>query len=99
MSMIPRGALLAAVALGFGSIAGAGMPVGQLIEKAAVRPQQPRQNKRGGVFGGADDEGDTAPRRRARPGWSLRQVRRMALKKRNQARHRAACRGSKRSRA
>lgn len=99
MSMTPRGALLVAAALGLGSIVGAAGPAGQLIEKAAVRPQQPRQNKRGGIFSGFDGVDDTASRRRARPGWTPRQVQRMAQKKRNQARHRAACRGRNRSRA
>lgn len=94
-----RSALMVAVALGLGPIIGAGTPAAQMIEKAAVRPQQPRQNKRGGIFGGDDDVLTGRGPRRGGPGWSNRHVRRMAVKKRNQARHRAACRGSKRSRA
>lgn len=94
-----RTALLVAAGLGMGSIFAAGMPAGQLIEKAAVRPQQPRQNKRGGIFGGFDVEREAPSNRRAGPGWSPRHVQRMAAKKRNQARHRSACRGKRRSRA
>lgn len=94
-----RSALMVVAALGLGSIAGAGTPVGQMIEKAAARPQQPRQNKRGGIFGGDVDVRASGSRHRAGPGWSNRHVQRMALKKRNQARHRAACRGRQRSRA
>lgn len=93
MSMSPRGALLVATALGLGSIVGAGSPAAQMIEKAAIRPQQPRQNKRGGIFGGDDDVRKRGQARRRGPGWSNRHVQRMAAKKRNQARHRAACKG------
>lgn len=99
IAMSKKNYLLLAAALGLGSIAGVGSPAAQMIEKAAIRPQQPRQNKKGGIFGGFDGEVDSPSRRRARHGWSPRTVQRMALKKRNQARHRAACRGSKRSRA
>lgn len=90
-------ALMVAAALGLGSIAGAGTPAGQMIEKAAVRPQQPRQNKRGGIFGGDDAVRTGGDARRGARGWSNRHVQRTALKKRNQARHRAACRGRRRS--
>lgn len=88
-----RSALMVAAALGLSSFVGAGTPAAQLIEKAAVRPQQPRQNKRGGIFGGGDDVVTGGRPRRAGRGWSNRHVQRMALKKRNQARHRAACKG------
>lgn len=97
MRMVSK-ALMVATALGLGSIAGAGAPAGQLIEKAAVRTQQPRQNKRGGIFGGGAGR-EASSLRRARHGWSPRHVQRMAAKKRNQARHRSACRGKRRSRA
>lgn len=89
-----RHSLLAGLALGVAAlVGGAATPGAGLIEKAAVRPQQPRQNKRGGIFGGDDDVTSTSNRRRARHGWSDRQVRRMAAKKKNQARHRRACKG------
>lgn len=97
MRMVSK-ALMVATALGLGSIAGAGAPAGQLIEKAAVRPQQPRGSTLRAIFGG----GLVPPERGGRrggPGWSTRHVQRMAAKKRNQARHRAACRGKRRSRA
>jgi hypothetical protein len=89
-----RHSLLAGIALSVGALLGGGAtPAAQLIEKAAVRPQQPRQNKRGQVFGGDDDVHTTSTRRRARHGWSNRHVQRMAAKKKNQARHRRSCKG------
>lgn len=92
-----RSALMVAAALGLGPILVAGSPAAHMIEKAAVRPQQPRQNKRGSIFGGGDAVRTGGDARRGRPGWSDRHVRRMANKKRNQARHRAACKGKGRS--
>lgn len=93
-----RSALMVAAALGLGSIAGAGMPLAQMIEKAAMQTQQPRRNKRGEIFGGLDDVRTSGGARRGARGWSNRHVQRTAQKKRNQARHRAACRGRSRSR-
>lgn len=92
-----RSALMVAVALGIGPFVGVGSPTAQLVEKAAVRPQQPRQNKRVGIFGGGDGGDVESGPRRSRHGWSNRHVQRMATKKRNQARHRAACKGGGRS--
>lgn len=94
-----RSALMVAVALGLGPIVGMGSPGAQMIQKAVLQQQQPRRNKRGGIFGGGDGGDVESGPRRSRHGWSNRQVQRMATKKRNQARHRTACRGSKRSRA
>lgn len=91
-----RSAFLVAVALGLGPIVGAGLPAAQMIEKAAMRPQQPRRNKRGEIFGGLDDVRTGGGDRRGARGWSNRHVQRTALKKRNQACHRAACRGRSR---
>lgn len=88
-------ALMVATALALGSIAGASGPTGQMIEKAAVRPQQPRGNTLRAILGGGD--GGAGSRGRRGPGWSNRHVQRLALKKRNQSRHRAACRGKRRS--
>lgn len=94
-----RSALMVAAVFGLGSIAGAGMPTAQMMEKATLQPQQPRQNKRGGIFGGFDAAREAPSNRRSGAGWSNRHVQRMALKKRNQARHRAAGRGRARSHA
>lgn len=93
-----RSALMVATVLGLGSIAGAGMPTGQLIEKAAVRPQQPRGSTLRAILGGGASPA-TGRGRRAAFGWTNAHARRVAAKKRNQARHRAACRGRSRSRA
>lgn len=98
MSMSPRGALLVAAALGLGPVFGAGSPGVQIIPKGVLQQQQPRRNKRGSIFSGRDALTLADTRRSAR-GWSNRQVQRMAVKNRNQARHRVACRGGKRSRA
>ncbi len=89
-----RHSLLAGLALGMAAlVGGAATPGAGLIEKAAVRPQQPRQNKRGGIFGGGDDVLTGGQARRAGRGWTNRQVQRMSVKKKNQARHRRACKG------
>lgn len=92
-----RMALMVAAALGLGSAFG-GMPNagGQLIEKAALRPQQPRGNTLRAILGGGF--GSPVGRgRRAGFGWTNAHAQRVARKKHNQARHRAACRGRKRA--
>lgn len=95
-----RTALMVAAAMGlgaaFGGMAHAGG--GQLMEKAALRPQQPRGNTLRAILGGGASPA-TGRGRRAAFGWTNAHARRVAAKKRNQARHRAASRGRNRSRA
>lgn len=88
-----RSALMVAALMGVGAAFG-GMPNagGQLIEKAALRPQQPRGNTLRAIFGGGY-LGDRSTGRRAGYGWTNAHARRVAMKKRNQRRHRAASRG------
>lgn len=90
--------LMMATVLGLGSIAGASGPTVQMIEKAAVRPQQPRGSTLRAILGGGGGS-TTGRERRAGLGWTNAHARRVAAKKRNQARHRAASRGRSRSRA
>lgn len=85
--------LAAAAALGFGGGVGHMNTAAQALgQKAVLRAEQPRRNKRGGIFTGWGGE-LAASMRRARPGWSNRHVQRMARKRRNVKRHRAANRG------
>lgn len=66
----------------------------QLVERAAapqaaVRPEVRRQRMPDGA------PYSRSKRRKPGPGWSRRQVQRMALKRRNQARNRRAHRGGR----
>lgn len=90
-----RAALMVAAVMGLGAAFG-GLPSagGQLMEKAALRPQQPRGNTLRAILGlGGGSFGGRGSDRRAAYGWTNAHARRVALKKRNQRRHRAASRG------
>lgn len=92
--MMGRTRILVAAAMGLGLAFGGGGvgQAGQLIEKAALRPQQPRGNTLRAIFGG-DIDSTSGSRRRAGYGWTNRHAQRVARKKRNQVRHRSAGRG------
>lgn len=89
-----RTALMVAAVMGMGAAFG-GLPSagGQLMEKAALRPQQPRGTTMRDILGGGRNFGGSGSGRRAGYGWTNAHARRVAMKKRNQRRHRAASRG------
>lgn len=64
------------------------------IEKAVMRTRQPRGTTLREIFGGGTFGGRSSARR-AGYGWTNRHAQRVSLKKRNQARHRAAGRGGR----
>lgn len=92
-----RAAWLVAAAMGLGAAFGGFAPqASQLVEKAAIRPKQPRGATLRAIFGGGDLAGRTSGRR-AGYGWTHAHARRVAQKKRNQRRHRSAGRGRRRA--
>jgi hypothetical protein len=59
--------------------------------QAQPRPQLP--SAQSSPFFGWGPQGSRGSQRKRGPGWTQAHVKRMAAKKRNQQRHRAACRG------
>lgn len=62
------------------------------ISEGATKPQPAERSSMRGLLGGGIGSSWSTPRR-AKPGWTNRHVQRMAVKKRNVARHRAAQKG------
>lgn len=85
------GMAIAVAALAFGGVA-TSAPAAAAAQKAVMTQSGRRFDVRRGLFGGANPGGYSAGRR-AGYGWTNRHQQRVALKKRNQARHRRACRG------
>jgi hypothetical protein len=86
-------ALAAAAALAMGSIASSGAAMQLTAQKAVVSPTGGRRfETRRERFGGAPAFGASHSRRSAY-GWTNAHQKRVAQKKRNQARHRKACGG------
>lgn len=104
-----RVAVLAGMALSLGGLAGMSLPSGALseapgvsqasqksIEKSSQNPAKPKSNKLQAMLGsGLGSWG--GKQRRAGYGWTNRHAQRVALKKRNQAKHRAGSRGRSRA--
>lgn len=100
---------LIGAALGLGSLAGMSLPSGAFaeapgvsqasqksIEKSSHNPAKPKSNKLQAMLGsGLGSWG--GKQRRAGYGWTNRHAQRLALKKRNQAKHRAGSRGRSRA--
>lgn len=82
-------ALAAALAFAAGAMPGSGL-LDKGLRAAAVAPVENRLRQVGG--GGRWGRSRSAKRG---PGWSPLKVQRMARKRRNQLRHRAACKGSR----
>jgi hypothetical protein len=81
-----------AIALGEGS--GLSPTTLKQMAKEATKPvQAERSSMRGLLGGGIGGAYSSSHYRRAKPGWTNRYVQRIARKKRNQARNRAAHRG------
>lgn len=104
-----RFASLASLALGLGSVVGFSVPSSMVaeapgishatqkaIEKNSHNPAKPKSNKLQATLGGG--LGSWGGRqRRAGYGWTNAHAQRVARKKRNQAKHRAASRGRSRA--
>jgi len=75
------------------SLAGAGLNAVQSVEKAVMPAAGRRFDAQRGLFGGLGAGWGRSTARRAAYGWTNRHARRVAAKKRNKARHRAASRG------
>lgn len=101
--------MFAALAAGLGSLVGMSMPTGAMseapgishatqksIEKNSHNPAKPKSNKLQAILGsGLGSWGGR--QRRAGYGWTNAHAQRVARKKRNQAKHRAASRGRSRA--
>lgn len=83
--------LATAAVLAIGGLAAAGASASP--NKAVTTIEARRFNTRRGIFGGGGDFGSHGSARRSAYGWTNRHQQRVSRKKRNQARHRAACKG------
>ena len=92
-----RVSVMLAAALSAGAaMAMVATPAAQVVEKSALPMRQPRGSSLRAIFGSG--KGSWGGRqRRAAFGWTDRHARRVAMKKRHQAKHRAAVRGRRRA--
>lgn len=88
-----RMGMFAALAAGLLASSGAGAAVGQLGGAKASLPVRRFGEVPRVVFDRPLGFSGIGGQRRRGPGWTNRHAQRVALKKRNRAKHRAACRG------